>query len=135
MKNLTGKIASYILPGIMALSSVNVFGQGSSQEIKNTYVKADSIYDLIKTHKSDSSYMVLNDRNKDETIDKVVYTYYYPGVCLEMHSLDNNYDGFFETATNRILYKNSWIEIKESGNLDYVSSLFRNFPPKRYESY
>ena len=126
MKNLTRKIISCIIPGMLAFNAGNVFGQNGS--------KADSIYNSIKNHKYDSSYVVLDDRNKDKIIDKVIYMYYYPKICLKMSSLDNNYDGFFETTTESILYENSWIDLKESGNLDYISRSFKNFPPKKYES-
>jgi len=118
-----------ILTGAITLSTGNVFGQNDSQ--KN---KADSIYNSIKTRKADSSYVVLDDRNKDKIIDKITYIYYYPKICLEMSSLDNNYDGFFETTTKKLSYENSWTDLKESGNLNYLSQSFKNFPPKKYNS-
>ena len=124
MKNLTKKIMPFIATGIIAFSSGNLFGQNSSQKIEEAQIKVDSIYNSVKTHEADSSYMILSDRNKDKIIDSIIYMHYYPKICLTMSSLDNNYDGFFETTTKKLSYENSWTDLKESGNLNYLSQSF-----------
>src|SRR3989344_4511256 len=134
MKNLTKKIMPFIATGIIAFSSGNLFGQNSSQKIEEAQIKVDSIYNSVKTHEADSSYMILSDRNKDKIIDNIIYIHYYPNICLEMSSLDNNYDGFFETTTKRILYKNFWADLEESGSLNEVSQSLKGLSEGKYKS-
>ena len=133
MKNLTKKIMPFIATGIIAFSSGNLFGQNSSQKIEEAQIKVDSIYNSVKTHEADSSYMILSDRNKDKIIDNIIYIHYYPNICLEMSSLDNNYDGFFETTTKRILYKNFWADLEESGSLNEVSQSLKGLSEGKYK--
>ena len=134
MKNLTKKIMPFIATGVIALSSGNIFGQDSSQKIEEAQIKVDSIYNSVKTHEADSSYMILSDRNKDKIIDNIIYIHYYSNICLEMSSLDNNYDGFFEITTKRILYENSWVDLEESGSLNEVSQSLKNLSEGKYKS-
>ena len=134
MKNLTKKIMPFIATGIITLSNGNLFGQDSSQKIEEARIKVDSIYNSVKTHEADSSYMILSDRNKDKIIDNIVYMHYYPKICLTMSSLDNNYDGFFEITTKRILYENSWVDLEESGSLNDVSQSLKGLSEGKYKS-
>jgi len=90
MKNLTKKIMPFIATGIITLSNGNLFGQDSSQKIEEARIKVDSIYNSVKTHEADSSYMILSDRNKDKIIDSIIYMHYYPKNCLTKIIFGNN---------------------------------------------
>ena len=94
----------------------------------------DSIYNFIKTHDADSSYIILEDKNKDGIIDKVIYIDYYPKTVLSLSSLDTDYDGYFETTTKRLSYENSLIDIGVFDNLDDSSQLLKNFPIGKYKT-
>lgn len=138
MKTLFNKITkNVILPLIVAGGIYNLgFSQTDNQK---TYFKADSIYTKIKNQEQDSIVTILEDKNKDKIIDRVIYVNYYPNqICLEIASFDTNYDGFFETNIKKLSDKKRLIDIREVAvgkakeNFNKASQCFKNESEGRY---
>ena len=123
------------LLGIGALSLFSNLNVEAQNKINEEYNKLDSINNIIKTQAPDSSEVILQDRNKDKIIDKIIFVYYYPNkICLSISRLDTDYDERFETTVRRLSYKNDLIYVGEfEENLDDLSKSFKNEPEGRYK--